>query len=174
VAENSPVPVLIYNFPQSTGVVIESQTIAALGAHPNIIGVKDSAGNMGAISETIRLAPEGFAVMTGNGGILYTSLMMGAAGAILGVACAAPRPCVELYEAARVGDHQRARELQNRISPLSQTVTAVLSVPGLKAAMDILGFAGGFPRAPLSPVSDSDRERIRTVIRNTGLFPEIE
>ena len=112
--------------------------------------------------------------MTGNGGILYTSLMMGAAGAILGVACAAPRPCVELYEAARAGDHQRARELQNRISPLSQTVTAVLSVPGLKAAMDILGFAGGFPRAPLSPVSDSDRERIRTVIRNTGLFPEIE
>ena len=174
VAEHSPVPVLIYNFPQSTGVVIESQTIASLAGHPNIVGLKDSAGNMGALSETARLAPPSFAVMTGNGGILYTSLMMGAAGAILGVACAAPRPCVELYEAARAGDHQRARELQNRISPLSQTVTAVLSVPGLKAAMDILGFAGGFPRAPLSPVSDADRDRIRTVIRNTGLFPEME
>ncbi len=174
VAEHSPVPVLIYNFPQSTGVVIESQTIASLAGHPNIVGLKDSAGNMGALSETARLAPPSFAVMTGNGGILYTSLMMGAAGAILGVACAAPRPCVELYEAVRAGDHQRARELQNRISPLSQTVTAVLSVPGLKAAMDILGFAGGFPRAPLSPVSDADRDRIRTVIRNTGLFPEIE
>jgi 4-hydroxy-2-oxoglutarate aldolase len=174
VAEHSPVPVLIYNFPQSTGVVIESATIAALAAHPNIIGLKDSAGNMGAISETIRLAPDGFAVMTGNGGILYPSLMMGATGAILGVACAAPRVCVEIYDAARAGDHGRARELQSRLAPLSQTVTAVLSVPGLKAAMDILGFAGGFPRAPLSTVSDSDRERIRTVIRSTGLFPEIE
>jgi 4-hydroxy-2-oxoglutarate aldolase len=174
VAEHSPVPVLIYNFPQSTGVVIESATVAALAAHPNIIGLKDSAGNMGAISETIRLVPDGFAVMTGNGGILYPSLMMGATGAILGVACAAPRVCVEIYDAARAGDHGRARELQSRLAPLSQTVTAVLSVPGLKAAMDILGFAGGFPRAPLSAVSDSDRERIRTVIRSTGLFPEIE
>ncbi|HJZ67055.1 MAG TPA: dihydrodipicolinate synthase family protein [Blastocatellia bacterium] len=174
VAELSPVPVLIYNFPQSTGVVIESATIAALAAHRNIIGVKDSAGNMGAISETANLAPTGFAVMTGNGGILYPSLMMGATGAILGVACAAPRVCVEIYDAARAGDHGRARELQSRLAPLSQTVTALLSVPGLKAAMDILGFAGGFPRAPLTPVSESDRERIRTVIRNTGLFPEIE
>lgn len=174
VAEHSPVPVLLYNFPQSTGIVIESATIAELAAHQNIIGLKDSAGNMGALAETVRLAPPSFAVMTGNGGILYPSLAMGAIGAILAVACAAPRPCVELYEAARAGDHQRARELQNRIAPLSQMVTASLSVPGLKAAMDLLGFAGGFPRAPLSPVSDSDRERIRTVIRNTGLFAEIE
>jgi len=174
VADHSPVPVLIYNVPQNTAVVIESATIAALGAHQNIIGAKDSAGNMGAISETIRLVPEGFAVMVGNGSIVYPSLAMGGTGAILGVACAAPRACVELYEAAKAGDHARARELQNRIAPLSQIVTAGLSVPGLKAAMQILGLAGTFPRAPLSPVSTSDREKIAAVIRKTGLFPEIE
>ena len=174
VAEHSPVPVLIYNVPQNTGVVIDSATIAELGAHQNIIGAKDSAGNMGAISETIRLAPDGFAVMIGNGGIVYPSLAMGGTGAILGVACAAPRACVELYEAAKAGDHARARELQNRIGPLSQVVTAGLSVPGLKAAMDILGLGGCFPRAPLTPVSSSDREKIKAVIRKTGLFPEIE
>ena len=174
VADHSPIPVLIYNVPQNTGVTIESATITGLGAHQNIIGVKDSAGNMGAISETIRLAPEGFAVMVGNGGIVYPALAMGATGAILGVACAAPRACVELYEAAKAGDHSRARELQNRIAPLSQTVTAGLSVPGLKAAMEILGLAGRFPRAPLSPVSSSDKEKIKAVIRKTGLFPEIE
>lgn len=174
VADHSPLPVLIYNVPQNTGVVIESQTIVALGEHQNIIGVKDSAGNMGAISETIRSAPEGFAVMVGNGGILYPSLNMGATGAVLGVACAAPRVCVELYEANRAGDHAKARDLQNRLAPLSHIVTAGLGVPALKAAMDMLGFAGGFPRGPLSPVTSSNREKIKSVIRKTGLFPEIE
>ncbi|MEK6409339.1 MAG: dihydrodipicolinate synthase family protein [Acidobacteriota bacterium] len=174
VADHSPIPVLIYNVPQNTGVVIEPATIAALGAHEKFIGVKDSAGNMGAMSETIRRAPEGFAVMVGNGGIVYPSLTMGATGAILGVACAAPRACVELYAAVDSGDHARARELQHRLAPLSHIVTAGLSVPGLKAAMDMLGYAGGLPRAPLNPVSNSHREQIKAVIRETGLFPEIE
>jgi 4-hydroxy-2-oxoglutarate aldolase len=174
VADHSPLPVLIYNVPQNTGVIIDPATIAALGEHQNIIGVKDSAGNMGAVSETIRLAPDRFAVMVGNGGIVYPSLTMGATGAILGVACAAPRACVELYNASKAGDHARSRELQNRIAPLSQIVTAGLSVPGLKAAMNILGLGGCFPRAPLSPVSDAEHEKIKAVIRKTGLFPEIE
>jgi 4-hydroxy-2-oxoglutarate aldolase len=174
VADQSPVPVLIYNFPQGTGVVIESATIATLATHQNIIGLKDSSGNMGAMSETIRLAPASFSVMVGNGGILYPSLATGATGAILAVACAAPQPVVELYEAAKAEVHPRARELQNRIAPLSNIVTAGLSVPGLKAAMEILGFAGGSPRAPLNSVSASDREKIKAVIRKTGLFPEIE
>jgi len=174
VADKSPVPVLLYNVPQNTGVVMESATIASLAAHQNIVGAKDSAGNMGAISETIRLAPGGFSVMVGNGGIVYPSVTMGATGAILGVACAAPEACVELYQAAKSGDHDRARDLQNRIAPLSQIVTAGLSVPGLKAAMDIIGFAGGVPRAPLTSVSNEEREKIREVIRKTGLFPEVE
>lgn len=174
VADHSPLPVLIYNVPANTGVVIESATIAKLAGHENIIGVKDSAGNMGAISETIRRSPASFQVMVGNGGILFPSLMMGATGAVLAIACAAPRACVELYEAVRAGDHERGRELQNRIAPLSHIVTAGLGVPGLKAAMEMLGLAGGPPRAPLVSVNGSERERIRAVIRETGLFPEIE
>jgi 4-hydroxy-2-oxoglutarate aldolase len=174
VADHSPLPVLIYNVPANTGVVIESATIAKLGSHQNIIGVKDSAGNMGAISETIRRSASGFAVMVGNGGILFPALMMGAVGAVLAVACAAPRACVELYQAVKAGDHQRGRELQNRIGPLSHIVTAGFGVPGLKAAMEMVGLAGGPPRAPLVALSGSDRERIKAVIRETGLFPEIE
>jgi 4-hydroxy-2-oxoglutarate aldolase len=174
VADASPIPVLVYNVPQNTGVVIEPATIAKLAAHGNIIGVKDSSGNMGAICETLRLAPAGFKVMVGNGGILYPSLLMGAAGAILGVACAAPRACVEVYEAARAGDHARARELQNRLSPLSHIVTAGLGVPGLKAAMDMTGLMGGAARAPLMPLSDSDAARVKAVVRGTGLFPDFE
>ncbi|HXU39131.1 MAG TPA: dihydrodipicolinate synthase family protein [Blastocatellia bacterium] len=174
VADRSPLPVLIYNVPANTGVVIDSATIAKLAVHENIIGVKDSAGNMGAISETIRRAPASFQVMVGNGGILFPSLMMGATGAVLAIACAAPRACVELYQAVKAGDLQRGRELQNRIAPLSHIVTAGLGVPGLKASMEMLGLAGGPPRAPLVPVNSSERERIKAVIRETGLFPEIE
>jgi 4-hydroxy-2-oxoglutarate aldolase len=109
VADSSPVPVLIYNIPQNTGVAITPATIAQLAEHQNIVGVKDSSGNMAAVAEIIRLAPDHFQTLTGNGGILYPSLLMNAAGAILAVACAAPRACVDLYEAAGEGDHARAR-----------------------------------------------------------------
>jgi 4-hydroxy-2-oxoglutarate aldolase len=174
VADNSPIPVLVYNVPQNTGVVIDSATIAALGEHQNISGVKDSSGNFGAIADTINRAPEGFQVMTGNGGILYPSLLMNAVGAILAIACAAPRACVDLYNAAQSGDHAKARELQTRIAPLSHIVTAGLGVAALKAAMDINGYIGGRVRAPLAQLSENDKERVRDVMRKTGLFPEIE
>ena len=174
VADQSPIPVLIYNVPQNTGVVIDSQTIASLAAHQNIIGVKDSSGNMAAISETIRQTPSSFSVMTGNGGILYPSLAMGARGAVLAVACAAPRACVELYEAVKAADLPRARELQNRLAPLSHTVTAQFGVAGLKAVMDMTGLNGGHPRAPLSRVSEADRDKIKAVMRETGLFSNLE
>ncbi len=174
VADASPIPVFIYNVPQNTGVIIEPATIARLAEHSNIIGVKDSSGNFGPLAETIRLAPAGFRVMVGNGGILYPSLLMGASGAILAVACAAPRACVELYDAVRAGDMALARDLQNRLAPLSQVVTAGLGVAALKAAMALNGFVGGQPRAPLAPLSEPERERVRAVMRDTGLFPDME
>jgi 4-hydroxy-2-oxoglutarate aldolase len=174
VADASPIPVLIYNVPQNTGVVIDPATIATLAGHENIVGVKDSSGNFGAITETINRSPGGFKVMTGNGGILYPSLMMNATGAILGVACAAPAACVDLYNAAKSGDHAKARDLQGRISPLSHIVTAGLGVAALKAAMGMIGYVGGRPREPLAPLSEADKERVKVVMRETRLFPEME
>lgn len=174
VADNSPSPVLLYNVPQNTGVIIESATIAALAAHPNIVGVKDSSGNMGGISETIRRSPEDFAVMVGNGGILYPSLSAGAKGAVLAVACAAPRACVELYKAVESNDHAKARDLQNRLAPISHIVTAGLGVAALKVAMEAVGFAGGLTRLPLAPLKPEDRERVKNVLRESGLFPDLE
>jgi len=174
VADHSPLPVLLYNVPQNTGVVIGPATIQSLASHSNIIGVKDSAGNMGAISDTLRRAPSGFAVLTGNGGILYPSLLMGARGAILAIACLAPQACVDLYAAAKEGDHEKARELQNRIAPLSHAVTAGFGIPGLKAALDMAGYAGGAPRAPLARAGNEERKKIKAVMGESGLFPEIE
>lgn len=174
VADQSPLPVLLYNVPQNTGVVIDSATIATLAGHQNIIGLKDSSGNMGAISDTLRQVPASFAVMVGNGGIVYPALAMGATGAVLGVACTAARACVDLYEAASSGDHTRARELQNRIGPVSHIVTAGLGVPALKAAMDMVGFKGGLPRAPLLPLNSSNVDKVGAVLHASGLFPELE
>jgi 4-hydroxy-2-oxoglutarate aldolase len=174
VAASSPLPVFLYNVPQNTGVVIDPATIAQMAEHPQIAGVKDSSGNFGALAETLRRAPAGFNVMIGNGGILYPSLLMGGTGAILAVACAAPRACVELYNATLAGDQTLARDLQNRLAPLSQVVTAGLGVAALKAAMGLNGFVGGHPRAPLVPLDETELARVRAVMRDTGLFPEME
>src|SRR5262249_11998795 len=143
VADASPLPVLIYNVPQNTGVIIDPATIAELSAHENIIGVKDSSGNMAAMAETLRLVPSDFNVLVGNGAILYPSLAMGAKGAVLAVAGVAPRACVELFNAVQEGNHTKARDLQNRLAPLSNIVTAGLGVTGLKAAIDMAGYSGG-------------------------------
>lgn len=173
VADASALPVLVYNVPQNTGVVIEPATIAELGRHERIAGVKDSAGNHGAINETVRLSPAGFDVLVGNAGILYASLLMGAAGAVVAVACVAPEATVALYRAAVEGDHERARELQHRLAPLASLVTAGLGVAGLKTSLDLAGFAGGSPRSPLRPVGDDGRGRILAVMRESGFFAEL-
>jgi 4-hydroxy-2-oxoglutarate aldolase len=174
VAEKSPLPVLMYNVPQNTGVVLEPPTIVRLGEHPNIIGIKDSAGNFNAIAETIRLAPEQFSVLAGNGGILYPALAMGAAGAVLAVACAAPRACVDLYEAVKSGDFDKARKLQEAIAPISHLVTAGFGVAGLKAVMDMVGFEGGTVRAPLVGADTAVTEKIRATMRASGLFSRLD
>jgi 4-hydroxy-2-oxoglutarate aldolase len=172
VADSSPVPVLLYNIPQNTGVVIEAATVASLAEHHNVVGIKESAGNINAISEMIHLAPPGFAVLAGSGVILYPSLLLGAAGAILAVACVVPDACVELYDSARSGDQSHARELHNRIAPLSHMVTAALGVAGLKAALDLTGYAGGVPRSPLLRLSEGNIEKVKSVIQSSGLLPK--
>ena len=174
VADASPVPVLIYNVPQNTGVVIDPAVIARLATHENVIGVKDSSGNMAAMGDTLRLSPGDFQVLVGNGSILYPALAMGAAGAVLAVACAAPRVCVELYEAVKAGRHDRARDLQTRLAPVSHLVTAGLGVKALKAALDRAGFFGGPPRPPLMTANDAEMEMIKAVLRASGLFPNLE
>jgi 4-hydroxy-2-oxoglutarate aldolase len=169
VADASPIPIFIYNVPQNTGVVIDSATIASLASHGNIAGLKDSAGNIGTLSDTLRLVPADFNVLVGNGGIVYPALSMGATGAILAVACVVPRACVDLFEAVKAGNHAKALELQNRLAPVSHMVTAGLGVAGLKAAMKGAGFSGGEPRAPLTAANEANLEKVKSVLRESGL-----
>ncbi|HKQ52131.1 MAG TPA: dihydrodipicolinate synthase family protein [Pyrinomonadaceae bacterium] len=170
VADASPVPVLLYSVPQLTNVTIAPETVARLSEHENIVGVKDSSGDVPALAEMVRLVPEGFAVLTGNGSALYPALCVGARGGILAIGCVAPRLAVEVYEAFGAGEHERARAAQVRLARVTRGVLGRYGISGLKAALDMLGYAGGQVRAPLQDASDEARREIEEVLRETGLL----
>jgi 4-hydroxy-2-oxoglutarate aldolase len=174
VADASPVPVLLYSVPHLTNVMIQPETIARLSEHENIVGVKDSSGDILALAETVRLVPDDFAVLTGNGAALYPALCVGAWGGILAIGCIAPRLAVEIYEAFQAGEHERARVLQQRLTRLTRGVLGRYGISGLKAALDMLGYVGGHVRAPLQDASAEARREIKQVLKETGLLEESE
>ena len=169
VADASPVPIVLYNIPQNTGVALAPETIARLAGHENIIGVKDSSGDFLNLVETLRLVPRNFAVLTGNALLLYASLAAGAQGAILAAACTLPRAAVEIYKAVRAGDHARARELQQRLAPVASAVTTRYGIGGLKVALELCGYQGGAVRAPLAAPDDDARREIARLLAESGL-----
>jgi 4-hydroxy-2-oxoglutarate aldolase len=165
VADRTPVPVLLYSMPELTGVALAPETVAELARHPNIVGVKDSSGDILNFAETLRLAPPGFAVLTGNGPLLYAALTAGATGAILAAGCAAPRLAVAIFAAVAAGEHARAVRLQQAFTPLARAVTVRYGIGGLKAALDLAGYAGGPVRAPLRAPTAEARAEIAQLLR---------
>ena len=156
VAEASPMPILLYNVPQFTGINLAPKLAARLSLHGNIAGIKDSSGNIGQLTEIIRLSEPGFAVFVGSAPVFYPALCVGAVGGILAVANVVPELCVELQRRYDRADHQGALGLQRAINPLAALVTTGLGVGGLKLAMDQRGFRGGQVRGPSSlPVQAS-------------------
>lgn len=160
VAEASPVPVLLYHIPQNTGISFTAATIGELLAHENIIGVKDSSGDILHLAEIARSAPLGTAIFTGHGAALYAALCTGATGAILAVGCAVPEYVLRLMRAVEEGQHERAVRLQHCLTPLALAVVVRYGVGGLKAALELVGYAGGTVRPPLSDASAAARAEI--------------
>jgi len=165
VADASPIPVLIYSVPQFTGVTVTAALVAGLAAHPNMIGIKESSGNVALIAEIVKATPAEFQTLVGSASTLHTSLEAGARGAVLAVACALPELCVELFEAARRGDGERARALQQRLLEPTAAVTSRFGIAGLKFAMELRGYAGGPPRAPLLPLEADARAELTEIFR---------
>src|SRR6185503_16108030 len=160
VADEAPVPVLLYSMPPLTGIKIEAETVARLSEHPNIIGVKDSSNDVAGFRRTVELCPDDFAVMTGNGTVLLDALRAGATGAILAVGCVVPEVCVEIFRLIAIGEIERAERLQTELTPLASAVTTKYGIGGLKAALDLAGYRGGAVRAPLRAPDDSARVEI--------------
>jgi 4-hydroxy-2-oxoglutarate aldolase len=170
VADASIVPLLLYSVPHLTNVQLAPETIARLSEHENIVGVKDSSGDVLALAETHRLVPEDFAVLTGNGQALYPALCAGSQGAILAVGCIAPRLALAIYEAFEAGENERALALQQRLTMATRGVLVRYGIGGLKAALDMLGYSGGEVRAPLRCADDGARREIAKVLKETGLL----
>lgn len=170
VADASPIPIVVYNFPANTGINLEPDTVARLGEHPNIRAIKDSSGNVPQAAEMMRLTPKTFQVLVGSAIAFLPALVVGAAGGVLAVANLAPRECCEIYRLARAGDWMEAREIAYRLGPLSTGIGARLGIGGLKAGLDLLGHYGGPTRMPL-PMPDEDAvEEIKEILATAGLL----
>ncbi len=170
VADASPVPVIVYNVPKFTHLNMTPETVAQIAAHDNIIGLKDSAGDIGQVINLLRLCPPDFRVMVGNGPVYLSALQVGATGGILALANVAPAECVAIYKLAKEGRWAEAQEIHFRLMPVGWAVTAGYGVPGLKAALDWLGFRGGNPRPPLLPADDRTREAVGAILVEAGLL----
>lgn len=171
VAEASPIGILLYNVPKFTGLNMPANLVARLSEHPNILGIKDSSGHIGQLSEIIHLSKGGFAVFVGSAPVFFPALCVGAVGGILAVANAAPEACLRIQARVSDGRLEEARELQNRLTPLAKAVTEIHGIGGLKRAMDLAGYFGGDPRAPLKspgPEIDGDLERMLALAAGEG------
>lgn len=179
VADASPIPVLLYSVPQFTGVALEPPEVIALSEHPNIIGIKESSGNVQRVAEIIasvrpayagRVAgelvtvPPAFRVLVGSAATLYPSLVIGARGAILALASALPEKCVALYELFQQGTHERARQQQAALLVASKLMVSECGIAGVKYAMDQRGYRGGVPRLPLLPLKDEQKKRVNALL----------
>jgi len=171
IADASPLPVIVYNMPAATGLDIDANTVIQLAQHPNIVGIKDSSGNVAKYADIVRAVRPDFSVLAGSGGYMYPALCVGAQGAVAALANVAPRECVAMYDAFRAGRHNEARALQLRFVQLNAAVTTRWNVPGLKAALEELnqGFYGGPPRLPLRPLGDEDRAALRKAMQEAGV-----
>jgi 4-hydroxy-2-oxoglutarate aldolase len=160
IADESPIPVLLYSVPQFTGVALESPETVLLAEHSNIIGIKESSGNVQRVAEMIAGAPSAFQVLVGSAATVYPSLVIGARGAILALASALPERCVALFELVRKGHHEKARELQSVLVRASKRIVSEMGIAGLKHVMDQRGYRGGLPRLPLLPLQHEQKKRL--------------
>ena len=171
VADASPVPVLIYQVPLRLSTIeFSTDLVATLSDHPNIIGIKDSRGEIDLLIELVQQTVDGFQVLTGNGSVLYPALGIGAVGGIVAVGLMAADQAANISVAFQAGRLEEAERLQEQIAPVNQSIVGGMGVPGIKAALDLLGFSGGFPRPPLAPVSELGIEEIKGILETADLL----
>jgi 4-hydroxy-2-oxoglutarate aldolase len=170
VADHSRIPVIIYSIPQNTGIIPPPGLIVELSCHPNILGIKDSSGNLSLLEEAFPQMAEGSTFLLGAGSILFPGLLMGASGGILTLAAVAPELCVQLYDCFRNQAWEEGRRRQMDLVPLNQAITKHHGVPGAKFALDLRGYYGGPCRLPLLPPGDDAQKEIRKILEDLHLI----
>jgi 4-hydroxy-2-oxoglutarate aldolase len=154
IADVCPIPLIIYNMPANSGMDMNADQILAIANHPNIVGLKDSGGNITKIADIIGRSKPEFQVLAGSAGFLLSAFTVGAVGGILALANIAPQECIDILQFFKEKDFDKARELQAAMIPVNTAVTAKWGVPALKTAMDSIGLYGGMARKPVQSIKE--------------------
>lgn len=169
IADESPVPVVLYNIPKYMHFSLTPGLVSELSIHDNVIGIKDSSGDRALIASYLNAQSETFTVLTGNAGTFQYALKAGARGGILAVALFAAALSLEVYDATMSGDDATADAAQARQTPLGATIVGELGVAGVKAAMDHVGLHGGPVRSPLLPLDEQKVALVAELLRSAEL-----
>ena len=170
VADASPLPVLLYNMPAYSHIVLSPAFVQEMARHDNVIGMKDSAGNIPVLQQYLEAQNDQFKVLTGSGGTVVPALAAGASGAILAIALYAGPMVRRMVDLFRAGDRDAAAAVQATLAPLAMDIAGAMGPAGIKAAMDLVGLSGGPTRAPLLPVSAEELETTRARLAGAGLL----
>jgi 4-hydroxy-2-oxoglutarate aldolase len=170
VADNVDIPVLIYNVPKFTNVNIAADAVAKLSQHPNIIGMKDSSGNVPQLATFVRVSADDFNVMVGTAGAWYPALALGVKGGVHALANCCPNECAEVQELFDAGNWEAARDLYQRVFPVNAAVTGTYGIAGLKYGCELMGYKGGFVRSPLQQLKDSQKEELKKIYETAKLI----
>lgn len=164
VADESPLPVILYNIPKYAHFALSEHLVAELAKHRNVIGIKDSSGAIEMLKGYLRSQSDSFTVITGSGSGLQAGLEAGARGGILGVSLFAARFALDVVEGLKAGETARAAAAQARLAPMANVIVAKQGVAGVKAAMDEIGRRGGRPRLPLLALTAAERADMVTAL----------
>jgi 4-hydroxy-2-oxoglutarate aldolase len=155
VADASPVPVLLYNFTAVTGVSLPVEAAARLAHHPNIVGMKESNGDVPRVADLVSATPAAFKILAGSAATFCEALRVGASGGILALGSVLPHACARLFELTKAERLDEARALQVQVTPLAKLLGGVYGVPALKTALKLVGCDVGLPRPPLLPLHEA-------------------
>lgn len=169
VADASPLPVILYNIPKYAHFALHPHLVSELARHETVIGIKDSAGDLAMLERYLEAQSATFTVLTGNGPTFLNALERGVRGGILAMALFAGPLTVTILERHGAGDAEGARRAQERISPAASRIVGAFGVPGVKAALDAAGLAGGPVRSPLQPLNQAQRDEVAALTDGTAI-----
>jgi 4-hydroxy-tetrahydrodipicolinate synthase len=163
-ADEVDIPVYLYCVPPFTNVALDPETVRRLATHENIVGMKDSSGDVERFIRECRAAGPDFDMLVGAGSVLAQALDVGASGGVLALANVAPEATTEVYRRHREGDREGARELNAELIELNRAVTKTHGIPGLKAAMRARGAPAGYSRRPHREVEYGATEELESLV----------
>jgi len=172
IADHSPIPIILYNVPASTGIDLSAETIIELTHHPKIIGLKESSGNVVKMAEVISRSADGFQVLAGSGSFLLPALSIGAVGGVMALAAVAPHALAGIVADFQKGEMRHARDTQLRLIAANAAVTSRFGIAGLKAALDRIGMYGGPVRPPLRPLDKDQGTTLDNILREAGILEQ--